>query len=199
MISQFFILSARGDNLIVRDFRSDISKNFPGVFFREVKTAVREKPPVFEKDGITFAYLKRSGLYIACTTRFNMSPAVLTAMLIKASQIITDLCGELTEEAIRKNFIMVYEILEEMVDFGYPQLMNTESIKPFVSSQVVQNKVLPKTKKPWFVLWDKDTVVADVTKTGIQKNTNDIYVDLIENIVATFNSSGNIINSYING
>jgi AP-4 complex subunit mu-1 len=84
MISQFFILSARGDNLIMRDFRCDISKNFPGVFFREVKTAEREKPPIFEKDGITFAYLKRSGLYIACTTRFNMSPALITDMLIKA-------------------------------------------------------------------------------------------------------------------
>jgi hypothetical protein len=42
-------------------------------------------------------------------------------------------------------------------------------------------------------------VVADVTKAGIQKITNDIYVDVIENLIATFNSSGNIINSSING
>lgn len=94
---------------------------------------------------------------------------------------------------------MVYEILEEMMDFGFPQVMNTEQVKPFVSSTVVQNKQLPKTKKTMFGFFNKDTVVADVTKTGIQQNTNDIYVDVIENIVATFNSSGNIINSYING
>lgn len=56
-----------------------------------------------------------------------------------------------------------------------------------------------KKKKSGFGFKTKDTVASDITKTGIQKNTNDIYVDVIEYINATFNSSGNIINSSING
>jgi AP-4 complex subunit mu-1 len=167
MISQFFILSARGDNLIFRDFRSDLSKNSPSIFFREVKTAEREKKPIFEKDGITFAYLKRQSLFIACTTRFNTSPAMLMDMLVRAGKIINDLCGELNEDSIRKNFIMVYEILEEMMDFGFPQIMNTEKVKPFVESAVIQVGKIPKVKKPFFNIFGKDTVVADVTKTGV--------------------------------
>jgi AP-4 complex subunit mu-1 len=36
--------------------------------------------------------------------------------------VIKDFCGVLSEEAIRKNFVMIYEILDEVIDFGHPQL-----------------------------------------------------------------------------
>jgi AP-4 complex subunit mu-1 len=37
MISQFFILSARGDVIINRDFRSDLIKTTQEIFYRNVK------------------------------------------------------------------------------------------------------------------------------------------------------------------
>jgi hypothetical protein len=128
MISQLFILSVRGDTLIMKDFRSDLTKNVPEKFFREVKTTDNQKPPIFEKDGITFAYLFRDSLYLACTTRFNMAPTLLIEMLSKAASVIQDLCGVLNEDAVRKNFVMIYEILDEMLDFGYPTLMSTKAV-----------------------------------------------------------------------
>ena len=47
---------------------------------------------------------------------------------MQISKVITDLCGVLNEDAIRKNFMMIYEILDEMVDFGVPQLMKTKDV-----------------------------------------------------------------------
>lgn len=35
------------------------------------------------------------------------------------------------EESIRDNFVMVYELLDEMVDFGYPQNTETVLLKEF--------------------------------------------------------------------
>lgn len=131
MISQFFILSARGDTLIMRDYRSDVSKNVPEKFFREVKTSEMEVSPTFEKDGIIFGYLKRASLYLVFTTRFNMAPSLLMDMLIRVSSVIKDLCGTMNEDAVRKNFIMIYEILDEMMDFGFPQQMKTRDVINF--------------------------------------------------------------------
>lgn len=37
MLSQLFILSARGDIIVNRDFRSDLVKNTHEIFYREVK------------------------------------------------------------------------------------------------------------------------------------------------------------------
>lgn len=35
----------------------------------------------------------------------------------------------LTEEAIRKNFTLIYELLDEVIDFGYAQTSSTENLK----------------------------------------------------------------------
>jgi AP-4 complex subunit mu-1 len=58
MISQFFILSGRGDTIINRDckllkrrlyssVRSDVVKNTPEIFFRKVKLYTGDAPPIF--------------------------------------------------------------------------------------------------------------------------------------------------------
>ena len=61
MISQFFILSARGDTIINRDckfsshqlltlfqlVRHDLVKNTPEIFFRNVKLYKGDAPPIF--------------------------------------------------------------------------------------------------------------------------------------------------------
>jgi AP-1 complex subunit mu len=41
------------------------------------------------------------------------------------SQVLTEYFKELEEESIRDNFVIIYELLDEMMDFGYPQ--TTES------------------------------------------------------------------------
>jgi AP-4 complex subunit mu-1 len=72
------------------------------------------------KDGINFAFVKKNGLYIVITSRFNASPSNLIETCIRITKIVKDFCGVINEEAVRKNFPMVYEILEELLDFGYP-------------------------------------------------------------------------------
>ena len=42
-------------------------------------------------------------------------------LLNRIARVIKDYCGVLSEESIRKNFILVYELLDEMLDFGYVQ------------------------------------------------------------------------------
>ena len=40
-------------------------------------------------------------------------------MLTRAARPRTqDYCGVLSEDSLRKNFILVYELLDEMVDYG---------------------------------------------------------------------------------
>ena len=37
--------------------------------------------------------------------------------------------GELEEESIRDNFVITYELLDEVMDFGYPQISDTNILK----------------------------------------------------------------------
>lgn len=37
-------------------------------------------------------------------------------------QVFKSYFKELEEESIRDNFVIIYELLDEMMDFGYPQV-----------------------------------------------------------------------------
>lgn len=41
---------------------------------------------------------------------------------------------ELEEESIRDNFVTVYELLDEVMDFGYPQFTEAQILKDFIKT-----------------------------------------------------------------
>lgn len=60
MISQLFILSPRGDTIIKKEFRYDVPKVAPEVFFRAVKfwKDGEKAPAVFNEDGVNYLHVK---------------------------------------------------------------------------------------------------------------------------------------------
>ena len=55
-------------------------------------------------------------------------------MLLQQQQAchVQDYCGLLSEEAVRKNVLLVYELLDEVIDYGFPQNSSSEALKEFV-------------------------------------------------------------------
>lgn len=49
--------------------------------------------------------------------------------------LLQDYCGLLSEEAVRKNFVLLYELLDEVIDYGYPQNSSSEALKEFVLNE----------------------------------------------------------------
>ena len=58
-----------------------------------------------------------------------------------------DFCGVLSEEVVRRNFVLVYELLDEICDCGYAQQSSTESLKAAIHSEAVVLDVQP-VKQP---------------------------------------------------
>ena len=47
---------------------------------------------------------------------------------------MTEYFKELEEESIRDNFVIIYELLDEMMDFGYPQTTESKILQESVTS-----------------------------------------------------------------
>ena len=45
------------------------------------------------------------------------------------AQVFKDYFGELEEESIRDNFVIIYELMDETMDFGYPQSMDSKILR----------------------------------------------------------------------
>lgn len=122
---QFFILSKRGDVIVNRALRGDVKSSNQEDFFRHVQTnSVEENlesskcSPIFQIDDVNFAHIKASNLYFVLTSKFNNSPGYMISLLERITKILEDYCGILNEISLRKNFILVYELLDEILDFG---------------------------------------------------------------------------------
>lgn len=211
MISQFFVLSLRGDNIVFRDYRGDVPKTSTEIFFRKAKfwkgEEGEEAPPVFNVDGVNYLHVKVAGLLFVATSRVNVSPALVLELLQRVVRVAKDYLGILNEDSLRKNFVLVYELLDEMIDFGYPQTTSTEVLKSFVFNEPV---VIDAAKIPnlgptaIFMQGSKRMPGTAVTKSVVAnepggRRREEVFVDVIEKISVTFSSSGYILTSEIDG
>lgn len=57
-------------------------------------------------------------------------PSKISTILVDGIvQVFKDYFGELEEESIRDNFVVVYELLDETMDFGYPQTCESKILR----------------------------------------------------------------------
>lgn len=244
MITNFFVLSPRGDTIIAKRYRSDgdaaaHERSHTEAFFRKVKfwddktdneagdlngpATVKDEseesavapnrgdaPPVFlMPDGLTYLYVKRNGLIFACSTARNVSAVTVVELLSEIARVFKDYCGTLSEEAIRKNFILLYELLDEMMDFGYPQITRTLNLKSCVYNEAIivdpigstSKSVNPKTAAASAVHKPVISAVnANGRKTESSSNQkNEIFVDILERLNVLFSANGYVLNSTIDG
>ncbi|KAL8499428.1 hypothetical protein ACS0TY_022409 [Phlomoides rotata] len=211
MISQFFVLSQRGDNIVFRDYRGDVQKGSAEIFFRKVKfwkeDGKEEAPPVFNMDGVNYFHVKVVGLLFVATTRINLSPSLALELLQRIARVIKDYLGVLNEESLRKNFVLVYELLDEVIDFGYVQTTSTEVLKSYIFNEPIvvdAARMPPLGPAALFMQGNKRMPGTAVTKSVVAhepggRKREEIFVDIIEKISVTFSSSGYVLTSEIDG
>lgn len=48
--------------------------------------------------------------------------------------------GALNENSVKRNFVLIYELLDETMDFGFPQLTEPSSLKNFIFQKGVRSE-----------------------------------------------------------
>ncbi len=65
-------------------------------------------------------------IVILCGCMCYRSTSRCTAVCL---QVFQEYFKELEEESIRDNFVIVYELLDELMDFGYPQTTDSKILQ----------------------------------------------------------------------
>ena len=61
-------------------------------------------------------------------------PMVLT-FLYKVRDVFCSYFKELEDESLRDNFVITYELLDEMMDHGYPQITEVKVLQEFIKTE----------------------------------------------------------------
>lgn len=114
--------------------------------------------------------------------------------------------GKLDEESVKNNFVLIYELLDEILDFGYPQnseidtlkmYITTESIKSemaVVSSPLSPNRELAKEQRE-----DSSKITIQATgatswrRSDVKYRKNEAFVDVIETVNLLMSKEGGSI------
>lgn len=65
-------------------------------------------------------------------TKRNTNATEILLFLHKLVEVFTEYFKVLEEESIRDNFVIIYELLDEMMDFGYPQTTESKILQEYV-------------------------------------------------------------------
>lgn len=224
-ISQIFILSPRGDKIVFKDYRQDVPRNADEAFFRRAKfwsgdlTELHHQaisgdcPPFFRDKGVSYTFVRKAGLYVVAASRaWDVSPLMYIEMLTRSVKVLKDFVGTFSEDAIRKNFALVYELLDEMVDNGVVQEMSSERLRPYIFNVPVastpaetpaatQNDgiVARMRRGEWMDKTRKSTATSVSIIDGGKDRKNEIYIDIIERLNVVFNAHGSVVTSEVDG
>ena len=155
MISQFHVISPRGDCIITREFRKPSRQaRSADKFFAHIKDGDYDESPIFEIDGLYYVAVNKSGIYFVFTTESLLSPVWAVDLLTKLVKVLKDFCGVLSEESLRRNFILAYELIDEVIDSGYPQSTASEILKLSVFSDATDpsTQVLSFLQNPMSII-----------------------------------------------
>jgi len=86
-------------------------------------------PACFNDQGVNYLHVKANGVYVVAVCRMNCSPSFVLELLHRVAKVIKDYCGVLSEDAVRRNAILTYELLDEMIDYGVPQSTSTAALE----------------------------------------------------------------------
>eukprot|EP01122_Echinamoeba_exundans_P007928 TRINITY_DN2531_c0_g1_i2.p1 TRINITY_DN2531_c0_g1~~TRINITY_DN2531_c0_g1_i2.p1 ORF type:complete len:448 (+),score=99.91 TRINITY_DN2531_c0_g1_i2:50-1393(+) len=200
-ISSIYILDSQGKKLILRDYRGDVdTKSAIATFVQEVVEAPdnADQKPIFHKDDVHYAYIKHNNIYLVAVTRINADATTTISLLYQIVKVFAEYFDHVEEESIRDNFVMVYELLDEMVDFGYPQNTEPVILKEYIvqESQKLQGRQKANAGLTNAITGGRFNETNRVTKTYPR---NEIWLDLIEKVNVMISAKGHMLQHEVMG
>ncbi|KAB0400211.1 hypothetical protein E2I00_009499 [Balaenoptera physalus] len=130
---------------------------------------------------------------VVATTLKNANASLVYSFLYKTVEVFSEYFKELEEESIRDNFVIVYELLDELMDFGFPQTTDSKILQEYITQQ--GNKLeTGKSRVPPTV-----TNAVSWRSEGIKYKKNEVFIDVIESVNLLVNANGSVLLSEIVG
>ncbi|CAM9226660.1 unnamed protein product [Hapterophycus canaliculatus] len=193
--SALFIMDLKGKIIISRNFRGDVPMTVSETFSNHIQEREEmEQKPIFTVEGVTFVYVQYNNLILMSVTKRNSNVALMLVYLYKLVDVFKDYFGELEEESIRDNFVIIYELLDETMDFGYPQTMESKILREYIT-QASEGNRLEAAPRPPVAL----TNAVSWRSEGIKHRKNEIFLDVVEKLNLLESSNGTVLHSEIVG
>jgi AP-3 complex subunit mu len=223
MIQSFFLLSPTGEVLIESHFRgvatsrsvcetfwerASMSLNhqhggvssatsYDGCHYNSVSPVM--EVPESDQGTLYVISVLRDGLSYLAVCPAEVSPLLIIEFLHRIANIFVEYFGRADESAIKDNFSTVYQLLEEMVDYGWPLTTEPNALKLMIRPPTVMSKLLQNTTTVSEELPSGTITNMPWRAAGVYYAQNEMYMDIVEEIDAIVTQAGNVVSVDVSG
>ncbi|KAL0335401.1 UNVERIFIED_CONTAM: AP-3 complex subunit mu [Sesamum radiatum] len=145
----------------------------------------------------------REGITFLACTQVEMPPLMAIEFLCRVADVLSDYLDGLNEDLIKDNFVIVYELLDEMIDNGFPLTTEPNILREMIAPPNLVSKVLSvvtgNTSNMSNTLPGATSSCVPWRKTDLKHTSNEVYVDLVEEMDATISRDGTLVKCEIYG
>ncbi|PKY06219.1 adaptor complexes medium subunit family [Aspergillus campestris IBT 28561] len=198
MLSGILVFNQKGENLIFRAFRSDCRPRLADIFRIQVISNPQVRSPILTLGSTTFSHVKHENIYLVAVTKSNANAALVFEFLYRLIILGRGYFGKFDEEAVKNNFVLIYELLDEILDFGYPQNTETDTLKMYITTEGVKSAIANHPT-------DSSRITMQATgalswrRSDVKYRKNEAFVDVIEDVNLLMSATGTVLRADVNG
>ncbi|CAN6468939.1 unnamed protein product [Victoria cruziana] len=206
MLQCVFLLSDSGEVMLEKQWTGNqVDRSICSWFWEHVlaQGGSSKVPPVIASPTHYLFQIVREGITFLGCSQVEMPPLMALEFLGRVADVLSDYLGNLDEDFIKDNFVIVYELLDEMMDNGFPLTTEPNILKEVIAPPNLVNKVLNVVTGTSSKVSNTVPSATASTVPWRTSNTrhanNEVYVDLVEQLDATVSRDGHLVNCEIYG
>lgn len=109
---------------------------------------------------------------------------------------MTSYFGKITEDNVKNNFVLIYELLDELIDYGYPQNSEVGAIKTYITQTGIK---AAHTKEELAQITSQVTGAQQWRKEGLKYRRNELFLDVLESVNLLMSPQGQVLQAHVSG
>uniref|UniRef100_A0AAY4A244 AP-3 complex subunit mu-1 n=1 Tax=Denticeps clupeoides TaxID=299321 RepID=A0AAY4A244_9TELE len=204
MIHSLFLINSSSDIFLEKHWKSVISRSVCDYFFEVQEKAgeAENVPPVIHAGHHYLINIYREKIFFVSVIQSEVPPLFVIEFLHHVAETFQDYFGECSESAIKDNVVIVYELLEEMLDNGFPLATESNILKELIKPPNILRSVVNSITGSCNVgetLPTGQLSTIPWRRAGVKYTNNEAYFDVVEEIDAILDKTGSVVFAEIQG
>ncbi|KAF8584091.1 clathrin adaptor mu subunit [Ramaria rubella] len=195
MISAFFIFNQKGEVLISRLYRTDLKRSIADVFRIQVVSNSDVRSPIITLGSTSFFHVRVNNLYVLAVTKNNANAALVFEFCYRFISIAKSYFGKVDEESVKSNFVLIYELIDEIIDFGFPQNSEIDTLKTYITTEGVRSTASEEPSK----ITIQATGSTSWRRGDVKYKKNEAFVDVVETVNLLMSATGTVLRADVDG
>ncbi len=192
MISAVMLMNLKGEVVIYRVYRGDVDRKDADTFRAQIiaKKETGTTPPIISVNNISYLYTRCGNLFFVVVTRSNTNTALAFQYLFQIITVFKAYFGkEFNEASIKNHFTLIYELLDECMDFGYPQNCSVDVLQTYINLGTLKNPTAAHDQKQ---ITSHITGAIDWRRDNLKYRKNEVFIDVLEHVNLLMSAEGTV-------